>query len=407
MWSLQILLMKLMGCTNRPILNSKIIGLVVTWLLTRLWVLLAGFQVIKYPNGPSLFADVRLYDWWAANIQDGHFPINDPMWQYPPLAALIFLLGYLIAPSTIGFVFLALAADALIFYYLIESSNTRAHQRQYLAPAIWVSAAIFMGPIILGRFDVFPTFFAVSALLFANNPKIFGINLAIGAILKVWPVLLLVGQPNAVVRKSLTWFTSIFVGLSLALTFWWPNSFTFLDGQRSRGIQIESVAALPYMFWHSLISPLQIEFRFGAVEVLASGINFVSFLITAIGLILMAQVFRWRIRGQLENIPIAQTALYLVAVAIVTSRVFSPQYMVWLFGLLAVCALNPPKEFLKIFGLIATSTLFGQFLYPALYNSYMNGEVFTLLIQLVRISALLAATFYLWRNIKNQLLEIN
>jgi hypothetical protein len=104
-----------MGCTNRPVLNSKIIGLVVTWLLTRLWVLLAGFQVIKYPNGPSLFADVRLYDWWAANIQDGHFPINDPMWQYPPLAALIFLLGYLIAPSTIGFVFLALAADALIF----------------------------------------------------------------------------------------------------------------------------------------------------------------------------------------------------------------------------------------------------------------------------------------------------
>jgi hypothetical protein len=180
-----------------------------------------------------------------------------------------------------------------------------------------------------------------------------------------------------------------------------------LAGQKSRGIQIESVAALPYMFWHSFISPLQIEFRFGAVEVLASGINFVSLVITAMGLLLVAQVFTWRIRGQLENIPIAQIALYLVAVAIVTSRVFSPQYMVWLFGLLAVCALNPPEEFFRLFSLISTSALFGQFLYPGLYNDYMNGEVFALLIQFVRISALLAATFYLWRNIKNQLLEIN
>lgn len=147
---------------------NKTFGLISLWVISRVWVLLSGFQVIGYPQGESLFADVRLYDWWAGNMQDGHFPINDPMWQYPPLAALVFLLGYLIAPQTIGFVFLATAIDALIFYFLLEAGGEKEN-KTYLPAFVWVSSAVLMGPIMLGRFDVFPTFFAVTALLLLQN----------------------------------------------------------------------------------------------------------------------------------------------------------------------------------------------------------------------------------------------
>ncbi|MSX43656.1 MAG: hypothetical protein F2774_05495, partial [Actinobacteria bacterium] len=98
----------------------RTLPLTLTWVITRLWVLLSGFQLIYYPESEFLFSDVRLYDWWAGNIADSHFPINDPMWQYPPLAAVVFLLGYLIAANTVGFVFLALIADLVIFILLTK-----------------------------------------------------------------------------------------------------------------------------------------------------------------------------------------------------------------------------------------------------------------------------------------------
>ncbi len=382
-------------------MHPKLLGLIAAWLASRAWVLLSGFQILPYPEGANLFADVRLYDWWAGNIQDGHFPINDPMWQYPPLAALVFLFGYLIAPQTVGFVFLATAADALIFYFLLEAGQSRP-DKKYLPAAIWVSTAIFMGPVMLGRFDVFPTLFAVLALVFIQNNKYFGVNVAIGAILKVWPILLLVAIPKSRFKSVLAWFALSFGLLALALTIWWPNSFSFLVGQQSRGLQIESFGALAFMIWNAIADPLLLEFRYGAVEVLAAGVNLVSLLITVVGFVFIGQVIFWRIKGKLEKVEPSLIALYLVMLSMVTSRVLSPQYMVWLFGLLAVCALATIQKFNLIFWLIAASAFAGQLIYPVFYYSYMSGELLALLIQILRLTTLLAATFLVWQNLQSQ-----
>lgn len=382
-------------------MQLKLLGLIAAWLASRAWVLLSGFEILPYPEGANLFADVRLYDWWAGNIQDGHFPINDPMWQYPPLAALVFLFGYLIAPQTIGFVFLATAADALIFYFLLEAGQSRP-DKKYLPAAIWVSTAVFMGPVMLGRFDVFPTLFAVLALLFIRNNKYFGINVAIGAILKVWPILLLAAIPKTRFKSALVWFTLTFGIFAGALTIWWPNSFSFVVGQRSRGLQIESYGALPYLAWNALVDPLLLEFRYGAVEVLATGVNVVSLLITVAGFALIGQVIYWRLRGKLERVEPSLVALYLVMISMVTSRVLSPQYMVWIFGLLAVCAFASIQKFNLIFWLVAVSAFAGQLIYPILYFSYMSGDLLALTIQIIRLATLLFATFLVWQNLQQQ-----
>lgn len=375
----------------------RVMPLILGWALTRVWVLLSGFGVIFYPGSEFLFSDVRLYDWWAGNIADLHFPINDPMWQYPPLAAVVFLAGYLIAGNTVGFVFLATTADLAIFALLTQRGRQQANSK----PAtIWVIAPIVMGPIILGRFDVFVTLAAVVALLYVGQARRFGIAIAVGALLKVWPLLLLLATPKGSAVRVIAWFTATFVLGSLLLSLWWDDSFSFIGGQRSRGLQIESVGALPYQIWNAGPSTVTSAFQFGAIEVVASGTQVVSLVITLIGLSLLGVLFYWKVSGRLHDANPADVALLAILVSIVTSRVLSPQYMVWIFGLLAVCAFSPQVNFRKIATLIFMSAGIGQIIYPWWYVNLQQGGVLAVGAHTIRILTLIWATALVWKNIQ-------
>ena len=373
----------------------RVVPLTSGWLATRVWVLLSGFGIIFYPKSEFLFSDVRLYDWWAGNIADSFFPINDPMWQYPPLAAVVFLAGYLIAGNTVGFVFLALLADFAIYWLLFR----RGRQLQNSTPVlIWILAPLIMGPIILGRFDVFVTLAAVAALLSVGQSRKFGIAIAVGALLKVWPVLLLLATPKGAALKVIAWFAFTFATGSLLLSLWWSESFSFIGGQRSRGLQIESVGALPYQLWNAGPSNVSSAFQFGAIEVVASGTTLVSLLITLVGIALLGILFFWRVSGRLSSANPADIALLAVLISIVTSRVLSPQYMVWVLGLLAVCAFAPQQNFRRILGLIFISAGIGQFIYPWLYLDFQQGGFYAVAAHTIRILTLLWATAIAWQN---------
>lgn len=374
----------------------RAVPLLAGWLATRLWVLLSGFSVLLYPESEFLFSDVRLYDWWAGNIANGFFPINDPMWQYPPLAALVFLVGYLIAPNTIGFVFLALLADFVIMLLLVKRSRELGN---YLPAAIWLVTPLIMGPIMLGRFDVFPTLAAVFALLYVSSPRKFGIALAIGGLLKVWPILLLLATPKGTLLRVLLWFTLTFGVGSLLLSLWWEESFSFLGGQRSRGLQIESVGALPYQLWNAGPASVSSAFQFGAIEVVATGTGIISLVITLIGIALLGRLSFWRLFGKLESAEPADIALLALLLAIITSRVLSPQYLVWVFGILAVCAIKPQENFRKIFALISISSVLGQLIYPGWYLSLQQGGSAAVAAHAIRIITLVWATVLVWRNL--------
>ena len=375
----------------------RVVPLILGWVLTRVWVLLSGFGVIFYPGSEFLFSDVRLYDWWAGNIADLHFPINDPMWQYPPLAAVVFLAGYLIAGNTVGFVFLATIADLAIFALLTQHGRQQANSK----PAtIWVIAPLVIGPIILGRFDVFVTLVAVVALLYVGQARRFGIAIAVGALLKVWPLLLLLATPKGSAVRVIAWFTATFALGSLLLSLWWDDSFSFIGGQRSRGLQIESVGALPYQIWNAGPSTVISAFQFGAIEVVASGTQVVSLVITLIGLSLLGVLFYWKVSGRLHEANPADVALLAILVSIVTSRVLSPQYMVWIFGLLAVCAFSPQVNFRKIATLIFLSAGIGQIIYPWWYVNLQQGGVLAVGAHTIRILTLIWATALVWKNIQ-------
>ncbi|MCL9797495.1 hypothetical protein MXD58_024910, partial [Frankia sp. AgKG'84/4] len=94
--------------------------------------------------------------------------------------------------------------------------------------------------------------------------------IGVGALLKVWPGLLLVALPRPVGRgrgrgrsrgRGWSWAALVRVAGGLviavaalavvaALTGWWRDVFGFVGAQRARGLQVEAVAATPFVLAH-------------------------------------------------------------------------------------------------------------------------------------------------------------
>jgi hypothetical protein len=123
-------------------------------------------------------------------------------------------------------------------------------------------------------------------------------------------------------------------------------------------------------------------------------------LITLVGIALLGILFYWKVSGRLEAVNPADIALLAVLISIVTSRVLSPQYMVWVFGLLAVCAFAPQKNFKRMSYLIFISAGIGQIIYPWWYISFQQGGVHAVAAHAIRILTLLWATGIAWQNLK-------
>ena len=371
------------------------------WAVTRTWAILAGFQHITYPSGQFLFSDVSLYDWWGGNLIHGHFPLNDPMWQYPPFAAFIFGLGYSIARNMVGFVALAVLAD-FVLLIVIMRAQLKSSKTNDAGVLLWSAAPILMGPIMLGRFDVFPTLLTVLALL-AAGPLAFGAYSAIGTMLKVWPGLALIGSPAKQGGRTVAAFAIMFISGSYLSRLWWPDSFAFLSGQKARGLQIESVGALPWILLNARTHNVNMQLQYGAMEIIAAHTSRMNLVITLSGIALLGTLVIWRMKGRLAGISTAHITLTAVLVSMITSRVLSPQYMVWVIGILCVCLITPNSSTTPIALLLCVSSLATQIVYPWQYQSFMSGTFIGIAAQLIRIGCLLAATVVAWRHVSKNL----
>ena len=347
-----------------------------------------------------LFSDIQLYDWWAGNILDGHFPINDQMWQYPPLAAFIFAAGYAIAPHSYGFVTLEIIVDFGVLLMLINASKRITGGRNFSSVLIWVCAPLIMGPVMLGRFDIFPTAIAIAALVYTTSPAGSGSLAAIGTLLKVWPALILTGTSRAALIRTSIWYVLTLVVSGSLVHSLWSDSFGFLTEQKSRGLQIESVGALPYMMWNATSSNVTSEFRYGAIEVVAHGTGLVSLLITVIGILLVGSLAWWRLSGRLEDTHPSDVVLTVVLIAIATSRVLSPQYMVWVLGLIAVGSLKASPLLKRVAPLMFASSFLGQLMYPWLYIGFQEGKVVPTAVHTVRIALLVMSVAISWNYLR-------
>ncbi len=367
-------------------------GASATYALTRLLLLLIPFGLFPYPYGTAVANDVTLYSSWAQVIAAGHFPINDPMWQYPPLAGFVFLLGAHVTSNPIlGFVVLALIADAIIFFLLLRIGMRTRH-----FDGAWTYAigGMLVGPVLLTRFDVFPTLFAVLALLALAKPVRSGFLMGIGALLKVWPALLIVALPRRSLAKGTAALLATGLAGLMAISTYGPGAFSFLKEQGDRGLQIESVGGAFFLIRGFFGGNTTTTFRYGSMEIAATGAGAVASIVTIAGLVAIGWVGYLRLRGRLESASGADVGLTVILISIASSRVFSPQYLIWVIGIAGVCMLDRKTRMRPVVYLALATALAGQFVYPAFYSNMVQGGWYGTAVQVLRIALLLTATVW-------------
>lgn len=158
---------------------------------------------------------------------------------------------------------------------------------------------------------------------------------AFAALLKVWPVLLLLGA-----RKRAAWAWAAGTGLAVAALFAvsMPGAFAFLTFQRDRGTEVESLGALVFHVARQFGWDGEVLLNYGSVEFLGDHVDTVSKVALLLSGVAFAWLLLWRVRARrFAPHTLADAAFVAVLMFTATSRVISPQYMVWLVGLAAVC----------------------------------------------------------------------
>lgn len=360
-------------------------ALALAWLTTRV------IAVVSVDLTPWMLNDLTIYEGWLAPLRQGTFPADDPTWQYPPGIAAFFLgTGAMAIDYRWAFTLAILAVDGLVMAALLLAHRRRPGS-SWLGPWLWALAGVIVGSIMVVRFDVVPTLFAVIAILVVARPLRAGAAAALGFTVKVWPALMLFVVPRRQLPKAVGSFAVTLVLVLGAFALLTDGSLSFLANQQARGLQVESVGALPYEVLTLLGGEVEFGLKYGSIQVLMGGAETVGLVLTLIGLALFALIAWWRLSGRLEAVPPGDVALAVMLVSVATSRVYSPQFNVWLIGITAVMLLDPRSRQHRAAALVIVASLLTQVVYPWSATQLVTGDPLTIVVQGLRVSAVVVA----------------
>jgi len=347
---------------------------VAAWALSRLVLVLLAAGVLPYGEAHRVSAtsDIRVYERFAAVLAQGHFPLADPTWQYPPGAVVLLLPRLLPVPYSPAFGALVLGCDLAVL--LVLQRLTRRHGAA-TGPWVWVVGVALLGPIVLGRFDVVPAALAVAALA-SPRASLYGALAGAGALVKLWPVTALTGlPPGPPLRRGVGAALVVAGGGSLVLGALLPGAASFLRYQGGRGLQIEAVAATPYLLARHVGATVPTGPRYGAREVLAGGTGAVALACSLLTVAALAGALLWRRRASWSGATAYDATLALTLLLVVTSRVLSPQYLLWLLALAAVCATHPDSSQRPVARLLVAAAALTQLEFPLLFAGVVHGAL--------------------------------
>ncbi|MEV0784812.1 glycosyltransferase family 87 protein [Streptomyces sp. NPDC050423] len=375
------------------------------WALTRALLLLCVIKVITLP-GADVTNDVSvIYHGWYDVLRSGSYPQSDVTWQYPPVAALAILSPALLPflDYASAFFVLAFLCDALVLGLLLYAGRGAA--RRTAGAWVWVAGVPLLGATAYARYDVMVTAVAVAALLAGvRHPRVMGALAAVGATLKVWPVLLLAGTARGR-RTRLAWTTAAGVALGLLglCAVVAPGALAFLGFQRDRGTEVESLGALVFHVARQFGWPGRVELHYGSLEFLGPHVPLVSTLALGLSVVAFGWLVVWRLKARTFGVSTpADAAFTAVLLFTTTSRVISPQYMLWLVGTAAVCLVFRESRMTLPACLVLAATGVTQLEFPLGFIHVVTSDATGVTLMFLRNGLLVAATLIaggrLWRD---------
>ena len=366
---------------------------VAVWVVTRAVLLLCVLGVVTFP-GPDVTTDVSvIYQGWHEILRTGTYPLDDVTWQYPPGAALAILapgllpgLGYASA-----FFLLTLLCDLLVLVLLLRTGRGGGARR---GAWVWVAGVPLLGPTVYARYDLMVTAAAVGALLAGvRRPRVMGALAGLGALLKVWPLLVLLGTPRGrASRRSWSAAAGAVTAVALVLAAAVPGALAFLASQRDRGTEIESLGALVFHLWRHFGWQGQVLLNYGSVEFLGPYVPLVSGLALVLSVAALGWLAVWRVRArEFTAATPCDAAFAAVLLFTTTSRVISPQYMVWLVGLAAVCLVHRSSRMLRPAVLVLAASGVTLLEFPVWFSHVVASDPLGIALLVVRNGLLVAA----------------
>ena len=357
--------------------------------------------------------DVLLYGWWLQLMQQGEpiFGVAQPF-VYPYLSQIpMWLALFLGGPAGIlvGWCSLVALLNSLAIGFL--TSWGRGPKETFIAAWFWLGFLVLLGPSGIGRIDAISVAIAVIGVALFLKNRIFGAMalFTFGAWVKIWPVALalaaFIADRN---RKAMAWAATTIVSTAfLGAFFLGGNSsvLSFVSTQNNRGIQIESVAAMPWLWAAKLgLANAGIYYDQEIITNQVSGdwVNEISAVMTLVMAVALAITiflgFRaYKFGAKREEI-FAGVAFTAVLDLIIFNKVGSPQFMAWLA--VPVIALILVKKRVSWFpvSMVLAVSLLTNLVYPVLYMDLMalgNTSMTVLTLRNVLLVVLLV-----WANIK-------
>ncbi len=283
--------------------------------------------------------DIGVYQRYALTFWTGRPRFVALPQEYPPAALLPFSLTLLFPASAVvaGFE-LAIGLLVLTGYLGFLRCSTRRH-------AILYACYLLLGAqgFLLGRYDLFPALLTLAALWLAQRRRFaagYG-ALALATLLKLYPavllpLLVLEQRRHATLRqvaKTLAAFAiPVLLGVALPILRNPAGGLSALAVAGQRPLQVESVPATLLWLAHLLGFPARTAFSYGADGLagpLAGVLAALSLPLLAIGCLLVY----WRFAP--GRLALGRALLACVCVVVVTAKVFSAQYLIWVVPLAA------------------------------------------------------------------------
>jgi hypothetical protein len=344
-------------------------------------------------RGGQTDGDVPVFRSYGDLMTAGKVPYRDFHLEYPPGALPIFLLPAVAPEHAYLDVFRVLTSLGFVLGIVLVAllvTQLRAPPRLAWAAVLFFALTpALLGAFTLRRFDVWPAdcCLGVLALLVARRPRLAFALLAVGVIVKTYPIVLLPLVVLASDRRARVPGLAIFCAIGLAAlgpfaAIAHGGLFNSYAVQTNRPLHVDTIGASILLALHR---PVRVFFEGGGWSIAGSGASVVQRLQTLVqvGGIVLATVFFARSRRTAWELVAATTAV--LAAGAFLGKVLSPQYLLWVAPLV-VLARSRVAVAAFTAAMLATNLLFPDRYFGLLHRH--DAEIWLLVAR----NALLVAT---------------
>jgi uncharacterized membrane protein len=369
------------------------------------------FLVIYITYYKTPYTATALYFNDLTKIFNGSIPYRDFTYEYPPFSLVFLILPRLISPTYPIFSTIY-QVEVLVFVLIGLYFTYRIARRLGKAPwklmGIYTLSILAMGPIVAAQYDIFPAILTLLTLYFfwIGKQKLAWVLLALGVMTKIYPavlapVFLLYYVCNRQYR-SLWKGIGVFVGVCLVvivpfLVLSFDSLWNLVTYHSQRGIQLESVYSSFLLILGKMgLTSINLVFNFGSWNLTGSLADFLSRLSTYLLFIFLIIAY-WFIYEQMrpgksQFSRFGAYSLLVVGITLITSKILSPQYLIWLVPFVPLIFTRWRWSILLIFLAIGGLT---YYIFPDHYLDLLNlypVPVVVLFLRNILLIALIALT---------------